>query len=67
MDNVCRQVIERHLLKSLHLSFCPEKVAGYTDEELICIAAESTEDLERRAYLEDTCRKLEFATAELRK
>jgi hypothetical protein len=41
VDNVCRQVIERHLLKPLPTIFCPESVASIEDEDLNRIAAEA--------------------------
>ena len=34
VDNVCRQVIERHLLNPLPQVFCPEEVAAMDDDEL---------------------------------
>ena len=34
IDNVCRQVIERHLLRNLPDIFLPQRIAGLGDEEL---------------------------------
>lgn len=41
MDNVCRQVIERHILAKLADAFSPVTVSFYSEEELINLAAES--------------------------
>ena len=38
VDNVCRQVIERHLLNPLSRVFCSEEVAAMDDDELYKIA-----------------------------
>ncbi|KAJ5622943.1 Dynamin [Penicillium lividum] len=40
VDNVCRQVIERHVLAKLNNAFNPMTVSCYSDEELISLAAE---------------------------
>ena len=41
MDNVCRQVIERHILAKLADAFSPMTVSLYSEEELISLAIES--------------------------
>ena len=51
VDNVCRQVIERHLLNPLPQIFCPEEVAALSDDELQSIAAESPENIGLRKRL----------------
>ncbi len=53
MDNVCKQVIERHLLRPLPKLFSPEIVAGYSEGELFRIAAENPPTLARRSYLKE--------------
>ena len=53
VDNVCKQVIERHLLRPLPNLFSPEIVAGYSEDDLHKIAAESSQVLAKRAYLHD--------------
>ncbi|KAK3700512.1 hypothetical protein LTR37_015913 [Vermiconidia calcicola] len=53
VDNVCKQVIERHLLRPLPSLFSPEIVAGYSEADLHNIAAESSQVLAKRAYLQD--------------
>lgn len=41
VDNVCRQVIDRHILAPLSSVFDPTVVNSYLDEELLHLAAES--------------------------
>ncbi|KAJ6102633.1 Dynamin [Penicillium sp. IBT 16267x] len=41
VDNVCRQVIERHILVKLADAFSPMTVSLYSEEELISLAIES--------------------------
>ncbi|KAJ5936103.1 Dynamin [Penicillium verhagenii] len=41
VDNVCRLVIERHILAKLKEAFNPTTVSSYADEELISLAQES--------------------------
>lgn len=53
VDNVCRQVIERHLLRDLPAIFCPETVASMDDETLEAIAAESQSNKDRRRQLRE--------------
>ncbi|OJJ45924.1 hypothetical protein ASPZODRAFT_546800 [Penicilliopsis zonata CBS 506.65] len=49
VDNVCRQVVERHLLAHLADGFNPMTVLEYTDEDLLRLAAESPRIADRRA------------------
>ncbi|KAJ5367956.1 Dynamin [Penicillium cataractarum] len=48
VDNVCRQVIERHVLAPLPGVFDPTVVSGYSDEDLLRLAAESPQTSHRR-------------------
>lgn len=48
---MCKQVIERHLLRPLADLFSPELVAGYTDPDLVRIAAESPQTSANRKSL----------------
>jgi hypothetical protein len=41
VDNVCRQVIERHIIAKLPAVFEPVLVSGYEDNDLLRMAAES--------------------------
>ena len=67
VDNVCRQVIERHLLNPLSRVFCPEKVAAMDDDELYKIAAESPENAESRKRLNELHENLKRSLSDLRK
>jgi hypothetical protein len=40
VDNVCRQVIEKHILAPLASVVDPTVVSGYSDEDLFRLAAE---------------------------
>lgn len=52
VDNVCVQVVERHLLKTLPRLFSPEIVAGYPAEELLRIAGEDESTSSKRRELQ---------------
>lgn len=43
VDNVCRQVIERHVIAKLPSVFGPILVSGYETDELLQMAAESAQ------------------------
>lgn len=51
VDNVCKQVIERHLLRPFSALFSPETVAAFDEESLNRIAAESEQAMARRKRL----------------
>uniref|UniRef100_A0A093UMF5 Interferon-induced GTP-binding protein Mx2 n=1 Tax=Talaromyces marneffei PM1 TaxID=1077442 RepID=A0A093UMF5_TALMA len=48
VDNVCRQVIERHILAKLPNVFDPITVSAYVDDDLVRLAAESHQTRNRR-------------------
>ncbi|CRG83177.1 hypothetical protein PISL3812_00526 [Talaromyces islandicus] len=48
VDNVCRQVIERHILSKLASVFDPTTISAYTDEDMVRLAAESRQIRDRR-------------------
>jgi hypothetical protein len=48
VDNICRQVIERHIIAKLPSVFEPVLVSGYESEELLRMAAESARFSTRR-------------------
>jgi dephospho-CoA kinase len=52
-DNVCRQVVERHMLQSLPDIFGPERVAAYNDEDTQRIGAEMPENIVKRRQLRE--------------
>lgn len=67
VDNVCRQVIERHLLRNLPKIFSPEDVAGYPDEKLQRIAGERQDVVSRRKGLQEQLETLQAGLKDLKK
>jgi hypothetical protein len=67
VDNVCRQVIERHLLSTLPEVFSPEKMALLSDVELQRIAADSPAIVKQRKELQDLLSNLVKSLRDLRK
>lgn len=53
VDNVCRQVIERHLLAKLPNIFSPVIVSAFSDHELVQMAGDSPETRLRRMKVKD--------------
>jgi len=66
VDNVCRQVIERHLLRGLIKVFDPVFVGQLSDDELLSIAAETSQVRDRRNELQALRESLEESLCELR-
>ncbi|KAF2844124.1 Dynamin family protein [Plenodomus tracheiphilus IPT5] len=66
VDNVCRQVIERHLLSDLVTAFDPVCVGMLSDDELLQIAAESQYVRARRNDLQAMKKAFEESLQELR-
>lgn len=66
IDNVCRQVIERHLLRPLPDIFSPDRVAGYTDEQLSRLAGEQPDVVEKRKQLQEQVENLKAGLSDLR-
>ncbi|KAH1663701.1 hypothetical protein KXX15_009340 [Aspergillus fumigatus] len=69
VDNVCRQVIERHILTNLPTVFNPMTVSSFSDEDLVCLATESPRVSKRRVEatqlqkaLADSLRELPSST-----
>ncbi|KAJ5713142.1 uncharacterized protein N7483_010323 [Penicillium malachiteum] len=48
VDNVCRQVIERHLLTLLPSMFDPTLISSYSDKKLVHLAGESPSTIQYR-------------------
>ncbi|KAI0837240.1 putative dynamin GTPase [Hypoxylon sp. FL0890] len=67
VDNVCRQVIERHFMRRLPSIFCPQTIAKLSDEELLQIGSESRKQQKRRAQLAATAQNLREGLADLEK
>jgi hypothetical protein len=65
VDNVCRQVIERHILAKLGGAFHPTVVSSFSDEELIRLAGESLQITRRRIETLQLKRRLEASLQEL--
>lgn len=65
VDNVCRQVIERHILAPLPTVFDPTVVSGYSDEDLLRLAAESPQTSHRRVETLKLQRALKQSLQEL--
>jgi hypothetical protein len=65
VDNVCRQVIERHILAKLGGAFHPTVVSSFTDEELIRLAGESSQTTSQRLETLQLKEKLEASLREL--
>ena len=66
VDNVCRQVVERHLLRNLPKIFSPQTVAELTDEELERIAGERPDVVEKRNRLHLELKNLRAGLKDLR-
>ncbi|OQN96115.1 hypothetical protein B0A48_18361 [Cryoendolithus antarcticus] len=67
VDNVCKQVVERHLLRDLQDIFSPKTVAMYTDEELERIAGEKPDVMDTRKELREQLHNLKAGLEDLRK
>jgi hypothetical protein len=67
VDNVCRQVIERHLLAKLPQVFSPATVVELSDDEMVQIAAEPKRNIERRGELKALAQGLQNSLLELNK
>jgi hypothetical protein len=65
VDNVCRQVIERHILTPLASVFGPMVVSGYSDEDLLHLAAESPQTSRCRVEAIQVQKNLKQALQEL--
>ncbi|KAA8641672.1 putative dynamin GTPase [Aspergillus tanneri] len=66
VDNICRQVIERHIINKLPDVFSPVTVSGYSDEDLLCLAAESPQLSKRRVEATQLKKGIEDSLRELR-
>ncbi|KIW22041.1 uncharacterized protein PV07_12559 [Cladophialophora immunda] len=67
VDNVCRQVIERHMARPLPSIYSAETVAGLSDEELVRIAGETPQRSVKRKQLQDLQRNLQSSLVDLRR
>jgi hypothetical protein len=67
VDNVCRQVVERHITRSLPSIYSAEKVAALSDEDLIRIAGETPERVAKRKHMQELRENLEASLKDLRR
>ncbi|KAI9835372.1 MAG: hypothetical protein M1838_005315 [Thelocarpon superellum] len=67
VDNVCKQVIERHLLRDLTSVFSPPSVATLSDADLQRIAAEPDGNTQRRETLKSLLENLHRGFQDLRR
>jgi hypothetical protein len=58
VDNVCRQVIERHIVSDMPDLFSPMIVMELSDQDLVRIAAEPPQQKEKRAALSELTQSL---------
>ncbi|KAK1638439.1 vacuolar sorting protein VPS1 [Colletotrichum phormii] len=65
VDNVCRQVIERHILAPLPEIFYPTTVSQFSDDELLRIGSEPEKEIARRQRLEASAQGLRSSLLEL--
>lgn len=65
VDNICRQVIERHILAKLGKAFHPTLVGSFSDEELMRLAGESPQTSRQRMETAQLKQKLEASLQEL--
>lgn len=65
VDNVCRQVIERHIACKVRNVFTPADILKFSDEEVKRIASEPRNKEERRRELKDLEKILQESLEEL--
>lgn len=66
VDNVCRQVVERHILATLPNIFAPTTVMELSEEDLVRIASEPEKQRERRLALLTLAEGLKESMLDLR-
>lgn len=67
VDNVARQVIERHIIAPLPGAFCPNSVSQLSDEDLLRIGSESAKETARREKLTAQAQGLKKSLKDLQK
>ncbi|ENH71810.1 Interferon-induced GTP-binding protein Mx2 [Fusarium oxysporum f. sp. cubense race 1] len=67
VDNVARQVIERHIISSLPTAFCPNNVSQMPDEVLLDIGSEPQKQILRRQKLAEITQGLRQSLTTLQK
>ncbi|EWC48887.1 hypothetical protein DRE_00192 [Drechslerella stenobrocha 248] len=59
VDNVCRQVVERHILVDLPDIFTPVNITQFSDTKVVDLVSESIESRNKRQELQDLRTKLQ--------
>ncbi|KAH1353397.1 hypothetical protein KXV31_002325 [Aspergillus fumigatus] len=59
VDNICRQVLERHILRPLQSTFYPTEVGAFSDRDIRRIASESSKIAQKRQELKNRAEALE--------
>ncbi|KAH9427484.1 hypothetical protein MCOR02_012115 [Pyricularia oryzae] len=67
VDNVCRQVVERHIIAPLPEIFSPVIVSRFTDDELLQIGSESEKQNRKREELRARAKKLRSSLENLQR
>lgn len=65
VDNVARQVIERHIVRSLPRAFDPSLMSRLPDQEIVRIASEPVQQVRRRQFLASRASILRNSLVEL--
>lgn len=65
VDNIARQVIERHIIAPLPRAFCPDNVASLSNEDLVRIGSEPKQQIVRRDKLNGQMSSLRESLVEL--
>jgi hypothetical protein len=67
VDNIARQVVERHIVAPLPEAFCPLSVSRMSDEDLLQIGSEPKNQVERREKLMAAAHGLKKSLKELQR
>ncbi|RFU80662.1 interferon-induced gtp-binding mx [Trichoderma arundinaceum] len=67
VDNVARQVIERHIVAPLPNAFCPNSVSQLSEEDLLRIGSESEKQIAKREKLTAQTQGLKNSLRDLQK
>ncbi|EQB51852.1 hypothetical protein CGLO_08572 [Colletotrichum gloeosporioides Cg-14] len=65
VDNICRQVVERHILSPLPEIFWPATVSQLSDDELVRIGTEPEKEIARRQKLSASAQGLRSSLVDL--
>ena len=65
VDNVARQVIERHMISPLPNAFCPNSISELSEEDVVRIGSESKQQVEKRKKLAAQVQGLKKSLREL--